>query len=143
VTGVEHTDNKERRGAPTDATYCTTMRPDECPEEEKSVRILTGETELVLRAEQTTNPRHESPSIRCCFGCESLVGSCTNSNCVCYNPFTGQGQLLWVGVCLQHSFDRGLAWCPLTLEFGSTGLKRAMQAKRLNVRKASEHAGFQ
>ena len=29
-----------------------------------------------------------------------LVGACTNSNCLCYNSFTGQGQLLWVGVCL-------------------------------------------
>jgi hypothetical protein len=49
-------------------------------------------------------------------------------------------------VCLHHSFGRGLAWCPwcpLTSEFGSTGLKRAMQAKRLNVRKATKHAGFQ
>jgi hypothetical protein len=48
-------------------------------------------------------------------------------------------------VCLQHGFGRGLAWCPwcpLTSEFGSTGLKRAMQAKRLNVRKATKHAGF-
>jgi len=25
---------------------------------------------------------------------------------LCYNSFTGQGQLLWVGVCLQHSLDR-------------------------------------
>jgi hypothetical protein len=30
-------------------------------------------------------------------------------------------------------------WCPLTSEFGSTGLKRATQAKRLNVRKASKY----
>jgi len=25
---------------------------------------------------------------------------------LCYNSFTGQGQLLWVGVCLQRSFGR-------------------------------------
>jgi hypothetical protein len=27
-------------------------------------------------------------------------GACTDLNSVCYNSFTGQGQLLWVGVCL-------------------------------------------
>jgi hypothetical protein len=39
----------------------------------------------------------------------------------------------------------GLAWCPwcpLTSEFGSTGLKQATQANRLNLRKATKHAGF-
>ena len=74
-----------------------------------------------------------------------LVGACTNSNCLCYNSFTGQGQLLWVGVCLQHSIGRGFAWCPwcpLTSEFGSMGLKQATQANRLNLRKASKDAGF-
>jgi hypothetical protein len=30
----------------------------------------------------------------------------TDLNSLCYNSFTGQGQLLWVGVCLQHSFGR-------------------------------------
>jgi hypothetical protein len=25
---------------------------------------------------------------------------CTDLNWLCYNSFTGQGQLLWVGVCL-------------------------------------------
>jgi hypothetical protein len=33
-------------------------------------------------------------------------GTCTDLNFLCYNSFTGQGQLLWVGVCLQHSFGR-------------------------------------
>jgi hypothetical protein len=34
------------------------------------------------------------------------LGNCTDLNSLCYNSFTGQGQLLWVGVCLQHSFGR-------------------------------------
>jgi hypothetical protein len=65
---------------------------------------------------------------------------------LCYNLDAGQGQLLWVGVCLQKNFGHGLGWClwcPLTSEFGSTGLNMAMQAKRLNVRKASKYAGLQ
>ena len=33
-------------------------------------------------------------------------------------------------------------WCPLTSEFGSTGLKQATKANRLNLRKASKGAGF-
>jgi hypothetical protein len=32
--------------------------------------------------------------------------TCTDLNSVCYNSFSGQGQLLWVGVCLQHGFGR-------------------------------------
>ena len=31
---------------------------------------------------------------------------CTDPNSVCYNSFTGQGQLLWVGIRLQHGFGR-------------------------------------
>jgi len=53
---------------------------------------------------------------------------------------TGQGQLLWVGVACSTVLDGGLAWCPwcpLTSEFGSTGLKQATQAIRLNLRKAT------
>ena len=30
----------------------------------------------------------------------------TDQSTLCYNSLTGQGQLLWVGVCLQHSFGR-------------------------------------
>src|SRR5882672_1699318 len=74
-----------------------------------------------------------------------LAKSATTRIRVFYNSFTGQGQLLWVGVCLQQSFGRGLAWCPwcpLTSEFSSTGLKQATQANRLNLRKASKDAGF-
>src|SRR5437762_9969117 len=66
-------------------------------------------------------------------------------NSLCYNSFTGQGQLLWVGVACTTVFDSGLAWCPwcpLTSRFGSMGLKQATQAKRLNLRKASKYAGF-
>jgi hypothetical protein len=37
----------------------------------------------------------------------SLV--CTDLILVCYNSLTGQGQLLWVGVCLHHSFGRGFS----------------------------------
>jgi hypothetical protein len=33
----------------------------------------------------------------------------TDPNSLCYNSFTGQGQLLWVGVCLQHTFGRRLS----------------------------------
>ncbi len=36
------------------------------------------------------------------FGSEPV----TDLNCLCYNSFTGQGPLLWVGVCLQHTFGR-------------------------------------
>jgi hypothetical protein len=74
-----------------------------------------------------------------------LPRACTDLNSLCYNSVTGQGQLLWVGVCLQQSFGHGLAWCPwcpLTSEFGSMGLKQATQANRLNLRKATKHAGF-
>jgi hypothetical protein len=31
---------------------------------------------------------------------EHGCNSCTDLNFLCYNSFTGQGQLLWVGVCL-------------------------------------------
>jgi len=34
------------------------------------------------------------------------VGICTDLNSLCYNSVTGQGQLLWVGVCLRNSFGR-------------------------------------
>ncbi len=47
--------------------------------------------------------------------------------------------------CLRTSLDSGLAWCPwcpLTSEFGSTGLKQATQANRLNLRKATKDADF-
>jgi hypothetical protein len=36
----------------------------------------------------------------------SNLGNCTDLNSLCYNSVTGQGQLLWVGVCLQHDFGR-------------------------------------
>src|ERR1700687_5232736 len=32
--------------------------------------------------------------------------TCTDLNSLCYNSVTGQGQLLWVGVCLCHSFGQ-------------------------------------
>ena len=32
--------------------------------------------------------------------------TCTDLNSLCYNSVTGQGQLLWVGVCLHNSFGR-------------------------------------
>jgi hypothetical protein len=32
--------------------------------------------------------------------------TCTDLNWLCYNSFSGQGQLLWVGVCLRHLFGR-------------------------------------
>jgi hypothetical protein len=35
-----------------------------------------------------------------------LPTTCTDLNSVCYNSFSGQGQLLWVGVCLQQDFGR-------------------------------------
>ena len=35
-----------------------------------------------------------------------LAKSVTTRIRVCYNSFTGQGQLLWVGVCLLHSFGQ-------------------------------------
>ena len=35
---------------------------------------------------------------------EHIPQVCTDLNCLCYNPFTGQGQLLWVGVCLSYTF---------------------------------------
>jgi hypothetical protein len=31
---------------------------------------------------------------------------CTDLNSLCYNSVSGQGQLLWVGVCLHNSFGR-------------------------------------
>src|SRR5713226_8287622 len=37
---------------------------------------------------------------------------CTDPNCLCYNSFTGQGQLLWVGVACRMVVDGRLAWCP-------------------------------
>jgi hypothetical protein len=70
---------------------------------------------------------------------------CTDRNCLCYNSVSGQGQLLWLVFACSAVLDGGLAWCPwcpLTSEFGSMGLKRATQAKRLNVRKANKYAGF-
>jgi hypothetical protein len=36
----------------------------------------------------------------------NFFGTCTNSKCLCYNSVTGQGQLLWVGVCLHNGFGR-------------------------------------
>jgi len=53
-----------------------------------------------------------------------------------------------LGWCLPAAqfLDNDLAWCPwcpLTSEFGSTGLNGATQANRLNVKKASKYAGFQ
>jgi hypothetical protein len=37
----------------------------------------------------------------------SHSGQClTDQSTLCYNSLTGQGQLLWVGVCLHHSFGR-------------------------------------
>ena len=37
----------------------------------------------------------------------SHSGQClTDQSTLCYNSFTGQGQLLWVGVCLHCSFGR-------------------------------------
>jgi hypothetical protein len=36
----------------------------------------------------------------------SNLGNCTDLNSLCYNSFSGQGQLLWAGVCLQHGFGR-------------------------------------
>jgi hypothetical protein len=91
---------------------------------------------------------------RSCLSCSakpsqnphSHSGHClTDQSTLCYNSLTGQGQLLWVGVCLHRSFGRGLIWCPwcpFTSEIGSTGLKQATQANRLNLRKATKHAGF-
>jgi hypothetical protein len=49
--------------------------------------------------------------------------------------FTGQGQLLWVGVACSTLLDGDLAWYPLTSEIGPAGLKQATQANRLNLRK--------
>ncbi len=52
----------------------------------------------------------------------------TNSNCLCYNSFTGQGQLPWCVVCLKHSswtsvgsvsFNRGTRF--REVETGDTG----------------------
>jgi len=31
---------------------------------------------------------------------------CTDLNFLCYDSFTGQGQLLWVGICLKDNFGR-------------------------------------
>ena len=48
-----------------------------------------------------------SETCRTCSSSGPLcVGTCTDLNCLCYNSFTGQRQLLWVGVCLQHTFGR-------------------------------------
>jgi hypothetical protein len=94
VPGVEHDDNNEEEECKY-LRYCTTMLPDEYLAEEKRVWLLTREMELVLfEPSRPLKPRHESPLIRCFFGCESLVGSCTNSNCLCYNSIAGHGQML-------------------------------------------------
>src|SRR5580704_16707165 len=77
----------------------------------------------------------------------SHSGQClTDQSTLCYNSLTGQGQLLWLGVCLHRSFGRRfnlVSMVDIPSEYGSTGLTRSMQAKRLNVRKASKYAGFQ
>jgi len=36
----------------------------------------------------------------------SNLGNYTDLNSLCYNSVTGQGQLLWVSVCLHDSFGR-------------------------------------
>jgi hypothetical protein len=41
---------------------------------------------------------------------------CTDPNFLCYNSFTGQGQLLWVGVCLHQSFGR--RFCLVSINLG-------------------------
>jgi hypothetical protein len=52
---------------------------------------------------------------RSCLSCSakpsqnphSHSGQClTDQSTLCYNSLTGQGQLLWVGVCLHHSLGR-------------------------------------
>jgi hypothetical protein len=56
----------------------------------------------------------------------SGLQSYTDLNSLCYNSFTGQGQLLWVRVCPRNGDLAWCPWCPLTSEFGSTGLNTAM-----------------
>jgi hypothetical protein len=51
-----------------------------------------------LRAHQTTQTVPRIPLNKVVFPLRErgLVGTCTNSNCLCYNSFTGHGQMLRV-----------------------------------------------
>src|SRR6266446_3828581 len=84
--------------------------------------------------ERMDSPSGESiPDWRraCSRGCRKHCQdrcSCTDPNFLCYNSFTGQGQLLWVSVACTAVLDCSLAWCPwcpLTSEFGFMGMKQA------------------
>jgi hypothetical protein len=50
-------------------------------------------------SENTCSREKAIPFDKVLFRCEpGLVGAYTNSNFLCYNSFTGRGQLLWVRV---------------------------------------------
>src|SRR5258708_3121068 len=77
--------------------------------------LLTEKMELVFfEPTRPRKPRHESPLDKVVFPLRDrgLVGTCTNSNCLCYNSFTGHGQMLRiVGLAL------GTGWGVLPYSF--------------------------
>jgi hypothetical protein len=67
---------------------------------EANVALLREDAIGPLRAQTThTVPRMPLDNELFPLRERGVVGTCTNSNFLCYNSFTGQGQLLWVGVC--------------------------------------------
>ena len=62
----------------------------------------------ILPQEYSAGRPHSIPH-RNAYSCQKFQAyrqAYTDLNSLCYNSFSGQGQLLWVGACLQHCFGR-------------------------------------
>jgi hypothetical protein len=77
----------------------------------------------------------------------SNLGNCTDLNSLCYNSFSGQGQLLWVGVCLQHDFERFSLVSMVSINLGIRfyGVEKGDSGESIEPeegQKANRYAGF-
>jgi hypothetical protein len=99
------------------------------------------------RKKAEAKPAPKSSECRTCSSTAPLWDrTCTDLNSLCYNSFSGQGQLLWVGVCLQHSFGRRfdlVSMVSINLGIWFYRVEQGEAGETIEHEEGSKYAGFQ